>query len=294
MAGTENSLNIDKIMNWPFAAEPRVYNAEDCIRYARGFGAGLPGALHQGDQLFLDAENPLVLPMIAVPLADGEFWQQNPATGILWQQMVHAGEAITVHQPLPVAGDIILTQKVDKILDRGADRGATMIQKLNLSDQDKTLVTIDVVTVLRGNGGFGGEPDNRPREQWVPDDRPADDSVEVLTPIYDTHGGGALFELNAGLAVASDGNSQQRPLRGVCSFGLAGRAALYLLCDNKPERLKHFSVRYAGMMFTDETMKIEVWHLSPGRAALRMSAVERGKPVLNHCLVEYVVDNNSN
>ena len=73
----------------------------------------------------------------------------------------------------------------------------------------------------------------------------------------------------------------------MCSFGLAGRAALYLLCDNKPERLKYFSVKYAGMMFSNETMKVEVWHLDKGRAALRMSSIEREQLVLNHCLVEF-------
>lgn len=274
-------------MHWPFGDEPRHYSAADAARYAEGFGAGLPGALQASDQRFLessgDADAQLALPMIAVPLADGEFWQQNPKTGIVWQQMVHAGEAITVHRPLPASGELILSQKVQQLLDRGAGRGAVMLQQLQLGDGQQAYVTIDVTTVLRANGGFGGAPDNRPREQWLPTERPADLVVEVQTPRSDN----AMFEMNAGLAVGAGAGDGQKPLRGVCSFGLAGRAALYLLCDNQPERLQHFSVRYGGMMFTDETMRVEAWHLEPGVAALRMTAVERSAPVLSQCLVRF-------
>ena len=139
---------------------------------------------------------------------------------------------------------------------------------------------------MRANGGFDGEPDTRPNTKWVPQDRPADNSVVVATPLNDN----ALFEMTVDLAVAEGVADNQRPLRGVCSFGLAGRAALYLLCDNDPTKLKHFAVRYAGMLYTDETVKVEVWHLEKGKAALRMTAVEREQLVLNHCLVEFDAD----
>lgn len=275
-------LHVEAIMNWPFAVESRSYTAEQARTLAQGFGAGLPGEMQRADEQLLSSCE-YALPMIAVPLADGEFWHADPRTGIVWQKMVHAGESITVHKPLPAAAELTLTQKVDKILDRGEDRGAVMLQQLTFGDQQQDYITIDVTMLLRANGGFGGDPDNRPRDKWVPEDRPADKQVEVRTPSGDD----PLFELKVKLDVAA-GEGNQKPLRGVCSFGLAGRAALYLLCDNKPERLKHFSVKYAGMMFSDETMKVEVWQLGEGRAALRMSSVERGQLVLNHCLVEYV------
>lgn len=279
-----NTLNVEAIMNWPFKEDVRAYDAGDCQRYADAFGAGLAGELYEGDQGFLQGEK--ALPVMAVPLADGEFWQQNAKTGITWQKMVHAGEAITLHRPLKTAAKLQLTQQVDRLLDRGADRGAVMLQKLLLSDEQGPVVTIDVSTILLADGGFGGEPDNRPRDKWVPDDKPADASVELKTPVSQK-AKPLLFELNAGLAVAAGAKEGQKPLRGVCSFGVAGRAALHLLCGNQSERLKYFSVRYAGMMYSDETMRVEVWYLSPGKAALRMTAVEREALVLNHCLVEY-------
>lgn len=287
---SENPLNVNTILQWPFEDEKRSYTPVDCCNYARAFGAGLPGELYDSDQAFLDPQSCRVLPMMAVPLADGEFWPANPATGIHWQKMVHAGESITVHQPLSAKGTVTLQQRVEQLLDRGPERGAVMLQQLQLLYAGQPCVTIDVTMLLLANGGFGGPADQRPRQNWVPEDRPADAVVELLTPLNGLPDQRPLLELQVALDVATGDKPDQLPLRGVCSFGLAGRAAVYLLCDNHPERLRHFSVRYAGMMFTDETMRVEIWHLSPGRAALRMTAIERNALVLNHCLVEFSPD----
>jgi hypothetical protein len=276
-------LNVDAILNWPFEDTVRDYSAADAARYAAGFGAGQPGEMSDSDSYFLNGENTLALPMIAVPLADGEFWQQNPKTGIDWRKIVHASESIRVYQPLPAEGVLTLKQRVQEMLDRGPDKGAVMIQHQDWWQGDTHLATIEVSTVLLGDGGFGGKPDTRPRERWVPDDRPCDCSVDVATPDVEH----AIFALDAGLAVAAGAAEGQLPLRGVCSFGLAGRAALHLLCGNDPAKLKFFGVRYAGLMFTGETMRVEAWHLEEGKAALRMSSVERDKPVLSQCLVEF-------
>lgn len=276
-------LNVEKIMNWPFSEDEVNYTKADTVRYAYGYGAGLPGDLQAGDTAFLDEANPKVLPFMAVPLCDGEFWPQDPSTGIDWQKMIHAGEGVTVHRPLPAEGKLILTQKVEKLLDRGPERGATMVQQQVLSDEKGPVATVDVTTILKGNGGFGGEPDNLPRDKWVPQDRPADITVDVRTPTLDNK----VFQFQFDIAVADLAGENQKVVRGVGCFGLAGRAAVYALCDNQPERLKKFSVRYSGVMLTDETMRVELWHLSPGRAAMQVSSVERDQLVLNNCLVEY-------
>jgi hypothetical protein len=275
-------LNADAILNWPFEPRPIRYDIADCIRYAKGFGAGLPGVMSESDSRFLSASQTLALPFIAVPLVD-DFWEQDPRTGIVWQKILHAGESITVHSPLPAHGELVLKRRVNQLLDRGLERGAVLMQQQGLWQGATELVTVDVTTVLRGNGGFGGAPDNSPRISWVPTDRPADAQINLATPHHDN----ALFEIDAALAVAAGANGEQRPLRGVCSFGLAGRAALHLLCGNDPARLQHFAVRYAGLIFTGETMCIEMWHLQPGRAALRMSSVERKAAVLSQCLLIY-------
>lgn len=281
------ALDYQNLLNWPFPAITRTYTQADSVAFARGFGAGATVHMQADDAPFLGSSEPVqALPMMAVALADGEFWQQNPATGIVWQQIVHAQEAVRIHHPLPIEGTVVITQKIKDLFDRGAEKGAVMVQEQLITDLDgQSLADIEVTTVLRGNGGFGGEPQNSARPEPFPE-RPADAVLDMATPPEpDT-----LFRLSADIAVASQASEGDKPrsmIRGVGCFGLAGRGVLRIACDNDPARLRAFSVRYAGPMFTAETMRIELWHLREGYAVFRMGAVERDKPVLSHGFVEF-------
>lgn len=279
------SLDYQKLIDWPFPVTRRHYGPADCIHYARGFGAGAAADWAETDQPYIEeGKNLKALPMIAVALTDGEFWQQSPETGIVWQQIVHAQESLRIHRPLATEGEVVVTQKIDEIFDRGADKGAVMLQSLQLSDpQGETLASIEVTTVLRGNGGFGGKPQNTPRSAPLPE-RPADALLEIPTPPEpDTP-----FRLSAEIAVAAQTEGKaQSMIRGLGCFGLAGRGALKLTCNNDAERLRSLTVRYAGPMFSGETMRLELWHSAPGQALFRMHAVERDKPVLSYGMIEY-------
>ena len=277
-------MDYEKVKNWSFPLQNRAFTRADTQRYARGFGAGLPGALQAGDQKYLAGEPLATLPMMGVALADGEFWQQRPETGIDWKRIVHAAESVTQHRPLPEAGEYQVSQRILNIFDRGAERGAMMVEEQIIADKNGVpYVTIEVSLVLKGDGGFGGPPDTAPRTKLIPEDRAADASVELKTPNADD----SAFSVTVALAVAQGAAEGQQMIRGVGCFGLAGRAALHLLCDNQPERLRKFSVRYAGLMFTGETVRVDVWRLEPGRAALRMTAVERNALILDQCAIEY-------
>lgn len=280
-------LDYESLLNWPFPAVTRRYTEADSIAFARGFGAGASPQLQADDEAFVGAPGSVkALPMNAVALADGEFWQQNPATGIVWQQIIHAQESVRIHRPLPAAGTVVVTQKVRDLFDRGAEKGALMIQEQLLSDADgQPLATIEVTTVLRGNGGFGGPTQVSSRPEPLPD-RPADAVLELATPPESD----TLFRLSADIAVAAQATGSDKPramIRGVGCFGLAGRGVLKLACGNDPARLRAFGVRYGGPMFTGETMRIELWHLRQGHAVFRMTAVEREQAVLSHGHVEF-------
>jgi hypothetical protein len=275
-------IDYQKLMQWPFPALSRRYTRDDSIRFAKGFGAGVGEGMGPDDVPFLAGS--AALPMNAVALADGEFWQMRPETGIQWRQIVHAEESIVIHRPLSPEGVVVVTQNVDEIFDRGADRGAVMVQKQVLSSEEGiALVTISVTTILKGDGGFGGKP-YVPLKVPVPEDRAPDATIEIRTPRDD---GDAVFRLSKEIAAASSVGAGKSMMRGVGCFGIAGRGILKLVCGNDPVRLKKLMVRYVGPMFTDETMLIELWHLASGGAVFRMSAQERGALVLNNCVVEF-------
>jgi hypothetical protein len=270
-----------------FPAELRQWDAAQAIRWARDFGTALPGELAAHDARFLDPTQAHALPMIAVPLCDGEFWQMQPDTGIDWRRIVHAEEWLTLHRPLPLAGEAVLTQRIVDIRDRGAEKGASMVQRLTLTEPGGApYADIDVTTVLRGNGGFGGPPPDTARPAPLPDRAP-DACIHIRTPNAE----GTSFCLSADLKVAAGLTLRpgQRMLRGVGCFGLAGRAVLTLVCGNEPQRLRRFGVRYAGPMLSDETMRLELWKLDDTQAVFRLGAVERDAAVLSHGTVDWAV-----
>lgn len=282
-------LDYQKLMSRPFAAITRTYGKADSIRFARGFGAGIDPLWTSTDSHFIEDNTALqALPMSAVALADGEFWQQDPQSGIAWQQMVHAQESLRIHRPLPAEGTVVVTQKIQDIFDRGPEKGALMVQNQWLSDeQGNPLASIEVTTVLRGNGGFGGKLPPPARPEPIPE-RAADAVLQIKTPV----GADTLFRLSSEIAVAArtDTANQHYMLRGLGCFGLAGRGALKMACDNNPNCLRAIGVRYAGPMFTNETMRLEMWYVRPGHALFRMHACERDAPVLSYGFIEFDTD----
>jgi hypothetical protein len=280
-------LDYDKIKRWPFKTDTRRYTRAESVRYARGFGAGLPGPLQADDQRFIDPVRAVALPMMSVALADGDFWQRDPEAGLHWKQIVHAEEAITMHSALDAEGTVTVERRIVEIYDRGADKGALIHEQQTLRDQDgELIVTIDVSTLLRGDGGFGGSAVAASGVSRVPADRAPDATLDLSTPSRadPVFALSPEFDVTAAIPGMQPG---QLMLRGLCSFGLAGRAILETVCDNDPERLKRLAVRYAGPMLTDEIVRAEVWHTSVGAASFRLRAIERDVPVLNHCQVEF-------
>jgi len=280
-------LDHQKIKHWPFPPLVRTYSRDDLVRSAVGFGAGLPGPLQATDARFLGAAaDPL--PMAAVALADGDFWQADPAAGLHWQQIVHAEEGITVHRALPAQGTVLVKRRIDEIYDRGPEKGAMVVEEQTLSTPDaELLASIRVITVLKRDGGFGGSSDGAPKPVPVPGDRPADESLTLASPRAADQPAFLLSGEFDVTATARGAVAGQRMLRGLAAFGLAGRAVMQLACGNEPARLRKLVVRYAGPLLTDEQVRVDLWHGPPGKAAFQMRSISRDVPVLQHCHAEF-------
>lgn len=277
------AIDSRKLQDWSFPAVTRHYTEDEAIRVAKGFGAGIPGVLSEQEAPFMSGR--LALPMMALSLADGEFWQSDPASGIDWKRIVHAEEMLTLHRPLPSQGTVTVTQRVDGVYDRGPERGAVMVQNQFLHDDNGALIArIDVTTILKGDGGFGGKPYVPPEKISIPEERAPDAQVTLSTPVNNDD---AIYRLSAELAVAAHLPDGKAMMRGLGSLGLAGRAVMALVCPGAPERLQRLGVRYTGALLTDETVRLDLWHVAPGKAVFRLVAPERDVVVLNSGQVEF-------
>jgi hypothetical protein len=275
------AFDRERLLGRTFPVEGRTWTADQALHWARDFGIGLPGAACVGEARFLDPAptDGLAHPMTVLPLCDGAFWQRNPDTGIDWAHIVHAEETLTVHRAVPLAGSATLAHAITDIRDRGAERGASMVERLSLAAPDgQPLADIDVTTVLRRNGGFGGPPPDKVLRTELPDRAP-DASIDIDTPSASATRLCISGELTVASGVAMDPG--QCMLRGLAGFAIAGRAVLTLACGNRPERLRRLRVRYGGPLLTDETLRVDFWHTAPGSGVLRMRSVQRGAVVLS-------------
>ncbi|PZQ24618.1 MAG: 3-alpha,7-alpha,12-alpha-trihydroxy-5-beta-cholest-24-enoyl-CoA hydratase [Sphingopyxis macrogoltabida] len=273
------------------ALPPRVthhrFTRRDTMLYALGVGAGQ----QPGDLPFVYEENLAALPTMAVVLAYPGFWQKEPEYGIDWKRVLHAEQSVVFHAPLPIEGDVRGELTIDHIVDKGAAKGALLYSTRKIFDaaDDKLLASVTQVSFLRGDGGCGG-PSTPPRAPHSVPDAPADATVAIPTRpeqalIYRLSGD--YNPLHADPAVAAEAGLAGPILHGLCTYGMAGRALLAALCDNRPERMQRLDCRFTAPVFPGDTLELALWRGTGGAASFRVRVPERDALVLDNGYVEF-------
>lgn len=287
------AFDYQTILNWPIPESVQEYSARDTILYALGVGAVTTNPPLPEDLRFVYENGLQALPTMQAVLAPGPFWMADPKTGINVGKLLHGEQFLTLHKPLPAQGRVVTTSRVDEVYDKGPDKGAVMYLSRRIVDADTgdLLSTVGFSCFLRGNGGFGGRSEGAPVPHRIPDDRPPDASLDLLTrpeqaAIYRLSGD--LNPLHIDPGVSALGGFDRPILHGMCSYGVAGRAVLKVLCGNDPARLRRLDVRFATPVYPGETLRTEIWRESDGRAAFRVRVVERDVIALNNGYAEFL------
>ena len=288
-------IDYEQLMRWPLPPVTQTYTERDTIVYALGLGTANSMPLDDAGLRWVFEGAPgglAALPSMAVVLATGPFWMQDPATGIAWQRILHGEQMLTLHKPLPPAATVTGEHRIEAIFDKGADKGAVMLLSRRLFDaaSGDLLATVGSTVFMRGDGGFGGRSEGAPKPHPVPADRPPDLTLDLPTRaeqalIYRLSGD--LNPLHVDPALARAAGFDRPILHGLCSYGIAGRALLTLLCADDPARLKRLDLRFASPAYPGETIRTELWLETPGRAAFRARVLERDQLILNNGLAEF-------
>ncbi|MCT9087929.1 MaoC/PaaZ C-terminal domain-containing protein [Streptomyces sp. ASQP_92] len=274
------------------AAEPRsteiAWDHKDVQLYHLGLGAGVPAT--DPDELRYTLESRLhVLPSFATVAGAGMGvvgGLSAPGIDVDLAAVLHGGQAITLHRPLPVAGRATSTSKVAAVYDKG--KAAILVLRTEAADADGPLWTSDAQIFVRGEGGFGG--DRGPSARVEQPDRAPDQVVE--RPVREEQAllyrlSGDWNPLHADPDFAKLAGFDRPILHGLCTYGMTLKAVVDTLLDGDVTRVRSYATRFTGVVFPGETLRIRMWS-GPGRVQVSVTAVERDDaPVLADTIVEH-------
>ena len=209
-----------------------------------------------------------------------------PGIDVDLRRILHAGQAHTVHRPLPPTGRARVTSRVVEVWDKGT--AAVVVLESDAADPDGApLWTSRMQIWARGEGGFGGEPG--PVDRWSVPERDPDHVLDSAT----TPGQALLYRLNGDLnPLHADpefaaGAGFDRPiLHGLASYGVVAKALVDGVLGGDPARLASISVRFAGTLVPGETIRTSVWRDGSRLAFVATCPDRDGAAVLSHATAQ--------
>ncbi len=251
----------------------RSWGSTDAILYALGVGAG---SLDPLEELAFTTENTngvaqQVLPTMAVVLGTGGFGALGSIGSFNPAMLVHGEQAITLHRPIPVQGEVETTGEVTGIYDKG--KGAVIevtATSIDTADGDPLFTTVMSV-YIRGEGGFGGDRGPSGTKKAAPE-RDPDHTVTYATRpdqalLYRLSGD--RNPLHSDPSFAAMGGFDRPILHGLCSYGFTGRALLHTLCGSDPARFAAMEARFSSPVLPGEDLTVKMWVTGSGEAVFQ-------------------------
>ncbi|AEW93768.1 MULTISPECIES: MaoC/PaaZ C-terminal domain-containing protein [Streptomycetaceae] len=281
------------------SAEPRStpisWDHKDVQLYHLGIGAGsrpdLADPATDPAELRYTLESRLhVLPSFATVAGGGMALAGGltaPGIDVDLAAVLHGGQRVEVHRPIPVRGSAVQTSRVAAVYDKG--KAAVIVLRSDVADADGPLWTCDTQIFVRGEGGFGG--DRGPSVRTDPPGRAPD--REVTRPIRPDQAllyrlSGDWNPLHADPEFARRAGFDRPILHGLCSYGIVLKAVTDTLLDGDVLRIRACSARFAGVVLPGETLRVRMW-AEAGRILVTAVAAERSDaPVLTDTVVEHV------
>ena len=262
------------------AALPSVdfsWTSSDVLLYHLALGAGVPPT--DSRELRYAAEKGLhVLPSFAVvapTLHETEPPRVSyPGIEIDLVKVVHGGQKIVVHRPLPTDGKGRATTRVAEIWDKGS--AAVVVTETDVTDLDGVPLWTNISSIFaKGEGGFGGE--RGPSSTAARPDR-APDAVLTTSTLpqqalwYRLLGDRNPLHSDPDFAAAA--GFPAPILHGLATYGIVCKALVDAFADGDVSRVRSYGVRFAGVVYPGETLRSSVWR-EDGRLIVATTVLER-------------------
>ena len=255
-------FNYEQLMMLSAEGSRSNYGDRDTILYALGVGMGRD-PLNENELAYVYEKGGVLktIPTMATLLSQDE--RLIKESGAEYSKVVHGEQYLTLHRPLAPADEIITDSRISKAYDKGAGKGALIYieNKLYSAKDNQPVATVTSVMFARGDGGFGGLQGGGEAVHELPARRP-DQSVR-----FETRADQALLyrlngdrnPLHADPSVARQIGFPVPILHGLCSYGIACRAVLAVVCNYDPSRIVEFNARFSAPVYPGETIITDIW-----------------------------------
>ena len=176
--------------------------------------------------------------------------------------LVHGEQKVELMRPLPPAGTFTTESRTIGAFDKGADKGAVLLNQTTWKDEAGEVVAVLTgSSFCRADGGFGGPSEGQPEPHQVPARKP-DLSVDIST----REDQALLYRLNGDRnPLHSDPDSARRSgfarpiLHGLCTYGITCRAVLQAITGYDPDQIASHQARFSAPVFPGETITVDLW-----------------------------------
>ncbi|WP_328870993.1 MaoC/PaaZ C-terminal domain-containing protein [Streptomyces sp. NBC_00287] len=275
------------------AAEPRSgeisWTAKDVQLYHLGIGAGLPAT--DPDELRYTLESRLqVLPSFATVAGSGApgviSGLSMPGVEVELARVLHGGQSLEIHRPLPVEGTATTTSRIAAVYDKG--KAAVLVLRTEVADADGPLWTNDSQIFVKGEGGWGGDrgPSARPEPPTGEPDKVVERRIrEDQALLYRLSGD--WNPLHADPEFAAKAGFERPILHGLCTYGITLKAVVDTLLGGDVGRVRSYATRFAGVVYPGETLRIRMWDQGDA-VRVAVTVVERDDaPALTDTVVHH-------
>lgn len=277
-------MNPEYLLKRDFGVIEHSYTEKDSMLYALGVGMGID-PMDEDCLKFVYEDGLKTLPSQSVVLAYPGFWAKEPDTEIDWVKVLHAGQEIIVHNPLPPSGTVVAETRITEVNDKGERAGALIVSERTVTDKESGTEYCTLVTTIlaRGDGGFGGAKKATPKTDLIPSsesdivcDLPTLPQQALLYRLS-----GDFNPLHASPSVATDAGFERPILHGLCTLGVLTHALMRSCCDYDPNRFKRMRLRFSAPVYPGDTIRTEIWR-NGNEVAFRCKSLEQDKIVINN------------
>ncbi|MFF0815230.1 MaoC/PaaZ C-terminal domain-containing protein [Rhodococcus sp. NPDC003318] len=268
------------------------WTERDVILYHLGLGAGVD-SLDPAELGWVYEKGLRVLPTFAMVAGRGvsagapsRVGMNMPGIDIDLRKVLHGGQSLTLHAPIPASGAAMISSRVANVWDKG--KAAVIVFEQSATDADgKPLWTSAMQIWARGEGGFGGDAGPE-----APGAVPERDPDKVLVSPTSTQQAlvyrlsGDMNPLHADPAFAKLAGFDRPILHGLASYGVVCKAVVDGVLGGDPVRVQSFSVRFAGSLYPGESIETAVWRSGDALTLLATCPERDGQPVLTHATME--------